>query len=180
MSIYNSGCTRCALHADARTVCMPASVGTRRHVLIVGEAPGMNEDVTGAPFVGQAGTVLNAAMRLAGVTRADVTITNAVKCRPPNNRTPRDEEGVACWHYLSQEMEWVTHILALGAFATYHLTGQRGITSVRGQWYYREGRHMLPTFHPAYVLRQRTDSEISQQFRADVEEFVVTSGIGKI
>jgi DNA polymerase len=150
---------------------MPAHVGTRlRHALIVGEAPGVNEDVTGSPFVGRAGGILMAAARAAGVTREDVTITNAVKCRPVDNRMPKDIEIDTCHTYLDQEIEeyGVTCILALGNAALFSLLGVVGVTSMRGEWY----GDVLPTYHPSYVARQRTDSEVATQFRADVKEFL--------
>lgn len=170
VSIYNPKCTLCSLCKNAQTICMPAHVGTRlRHALIVGEAPGANEDANGSPFVGRAGSILIAGLRAAGVSRADVTITNAVKCRPPDNRTPEDQEIDTCHRYLDEEIEayGVTHILALGNVAIYSLLGVTGVGKLRGKW---QG-DVLPTFHPAYVARHGVTSEIAEAFREDVAEF---------
>lgn len=171
MSIYDPNCTLCGLYQKAQTVCMAAAHGRARDVLIVGEAPGVTEDITGAPFTGRSGTVLTAAIRAAGVRRADVTITNAVKCRPPGNRAPEQKEINACHFYLEQEIKKAKYILALGNVALYSLTGLQGINAYRGQWL----DDVFPTFHPSYVMRQGMDSETAERFREDVAEFLRVS-----
>src|SRR5262245_3143662 len=100
MTTYNHSCTLCPLHLHANTVCMESTIG-RLPAMIVGEAPGKNEDERGEPLVGQAGRELSKALHAAGLEREDVYITNVVKCRPPTNRTPELDEINACWIYLS-------------------------------------------------------------------------------
>jgi len=172
--IYNHECTLCPLHQDANTVCMESTIG-RLPAMIVGEAPGKNEDERGEPFVGQAGRELSKALRAAGVEREDFYITNVVKCRPPTNRTPEADEISACTPYLT--MEFLTYepkrILALGVVAASTLI--RGFSSMgngRGEWHVGRGGDIMPTWHPAYVLRQPVHSPIWYQFRGDIHKFV--------
>lgn len=127
--------------------------------MFVGEAPGAEEDRQGRPFVGPAGRLLDRLLAFAGFSRAEVYITNVVKCRPPGNRLPRPEEAAACRPYLAEQVRLIRPqiIVCLGALAAQALVdcGAR-ITRVRGQWFERDGVRLLPTFHPAAVLRDRT------------------------
>lgn len=179
MSIYNQKCRKCFLWENALTVCMPAQSWDQTvlfpQALIIGEAPGRNEDETGSPFVGQAGTFLASAIRSAGRSRADVRITNVVKCRPPGNRAPKQEEIDACKEYLDAEFKAfrTTHILALGLQAAQALVEiNESMTRMRGLWFTGfERRFILPTWHPAYALRQGTLSKTAEEFRRDVAGF---------
>lgn len=132
-------------------------------LLFVGEGPGRDEDLQGRPFVGKAGELLDKMIGAIGLKREETYIANVVKCRPPDNRTPTPEEARACLGYLRRQIELVRPavIVTLGATPLRELVGvSEGITKVRGQWQrLRVGDReipVMPTFHPAYVLRQYT------------------------
>ena len=132
-------------------------------LMFVGEGPGRDEDLQGRPFVGKAGELLDKMIIALGLTREATYIANVVKCRPPDNRTPTPEEAHACLGYLHRQIELVRPdvLVTLGATPLRELTGiTEGITKVRGQWQRIQvgGREIpvMPTFHPAYVLRQYT------------------------
>jgi uracil-DNA glycosylase len=125
--------------------------------MIVGEAPGAEEDVSGLPFVGKAGQLLTRMLAAIGLSRSDVYIGNVLKCRPPANRPPAPDEIVACRPYLREQIELLRPelLLLLGNHATRAVLGtDRGITSLRGRIATSpEGWKTLPTYHPAYLLR---------------------------
>jgi uracil-DNA glycosylase len=153
-----STCTLCALHAGrTRTV---FGVGDRKaQWLIVGEAPGAEEDRRGEPFVGKAGKLLDAMLAALGHARSQVYIANVVKCRPPQNRDPRPEEAASCAPYLDRQIELVDPriILAVGATAARRLTGSSApVGALRGRVhrYGSAGIPLVVTWHPAYLLRQ--------------------------
>lgn len=131
-------------------------------MMFIGEGPGRDEDLQGRPFVGKAGELLDKMIAAIGYARQDVYIANIVKCRPPDNRTPTPEESQRCLTYLKRQIELVRPavIVTLGATPLRELTGvQTGITRIRGQWQRIDmlgGIPVMPTFHPAYVLRQYT------------------------
>jgi len=150
-------CRRCAL-ADSRTRTVFGVGSDAARLMIIGEAPGAEEDARGEPFVGRAGALLNAMLGAIGLERQQVYITNILKCRPPGNRDPRAEEVVACGGYLARQIALVEpHILlAIGRIAAQNLLGvATPIGKLRG----REHRHpatglpVLVTYHPAYLLR---------------------------
>jgi uracil-DNA glycosylase len=153
-----SACTRCPLHAGrTRTV---FGVGSRSaDLLIVGEAPGAEEDRRGEPFVGRAGKLLDAMLAALGLSRTGVYIANVVKCRPPDNRDPRQEEAEACAPYLDRQIELLapTIILAVGRVAAQRLLASDApVGRLRGR-VHRYGPAGLPlvvTWHPAYLLRR--------------------------
>ena len=131
--------------------------------MFIGEGPGRDEDLQGRPFVGKAGELLDKMIGALGLARSEVYIANVVKCRPPDNRTPHPEEAAACLGYLRRQIGLIQPkvIVTLGATPLRELLGAKeGITKVRGQWKRLElgGRAIpvMPTFHPAYVLRQYT------------------------
>jgi uracil-DNA glycosylase len=132
-------------------------------LMFVGEGPGRDEDLQGRPFVGKAGELLDRMIAAIGMKREETYIANVVKCRPPDNRTPTPEEARACIKYLHRQIELIDPavIVTLGATPLRELVGiSEGITRGRGQWRrVRIGGHeipVMPTFHPAYVLRQYT------------------------
>jgi DNA polymerase len=132
-------------------------------LMFVGEGPGRDEDLLGRPFVGKAGELLDKMIGALGLRREDTYIANVVKCRPPDNRTPTPEEARACLGYLYRQIELIRPavIVTLGATPLRELVGvSQGITRARGQWQRVQvgGREIpvMPTFHPAYVLRQYT------------------------
>lgn len=148
-------CTRCPLHETAEFVCLLGQGPEPCQAMIVGEAPGEREDDSGKPFVGRAGRLLDEVMEDAGLDRHKVFITNAVACRPPNNRTPRKREIEACKHWLQKQIKVVEPkvILALGNVAMQSLLGIKGIRKHRGRPIEHEGHVILPTYHPSYILR---------------------------
>jgi DNA polymerase len=124
--------------------------------MFVGEAPGEDEDLQGLPFVGKAGQLLTKMIEAMGLKRDDVYICNTVKCRPPNNRNPEPDELEACEPYLKGQLGAVKPeaIVTLGKFAAQALLrDQTPISRLRGQWRDYEGIPLMPTFHPAYLLR---------------------------
>ena len=152
------GCTRCRLH-EGRTKAVPGEGDPETEVVFVGEGPGFNEDREGRPFVGKAGGMLVQLLRSIGWDREQVYITNVVKCRPPDNRTPEPDEIATCSPYLFRQIEAIAPdvIVALGAPAAKTLLGTKtGITQLRGNWGRFRGIPVMPTFHPAYLLRAYT------------------------
>jgi DNA polymerase len=148
-------CTKCRLCESRRSVVF--GEGRRgAAVMFIGEGPGAEEDRTGRPFVGQAGQLLDRMIFAIGFDRSDVYIANVVKCRPPGNRDPRDDEAAACAPYLDRQIELVGPqvIVALGKPAARRLTGSTAaIGSLRGRWMSYRGVPLMPVYHPAYLLR---------------------------
>jgi DNA polymerase len=148
-------CTKCALYAG-RTQTVFARGNPAAEVCFVGEGPGADEDAAGFPFVGKAGQLLDRMIAAMGYQRDDVYICNIVKCRPPNNRKPEPDEMGKCLPYLREQLDLVAPkvIVALGATAVEGLLGAGGgITRLRGQWKLYRAVPVMPTFHPAYLLR---------------------------
>jgi len=148
-------CTLCKLHKGRHTIVF--GVGNpKARLMFVGEAPGEDEDLKGEPFVGKAGQLLTKMIEAMGMRREDVYICNTVKCRPPNNRNPEPDELAACEPFLKGQLASVKPevIVTLGKFAAQALLReQTPITRLRGQWRAYEGIPVMPTFHPAYLLR---------------------------
>lgn len=150
-------CTRCDLH-EARTRAVPGEGPDRAPLLLVGEAPGREEDREGRPFRGTAGRILDAALVRAAIPRDRVFVTNSVKCRPPGNRKPRTAELAACRPYLVAQVAAIRPrvIVALGQTATGDLLGPpAALAHVRGTWGAFGGVPVLATYHPAAVLYNR-------------------------
>ena len=151
-------CRRCKLCAG-RTQIVFGVGDPEARLLFVGEGPGADEDRQGEPFVGRAGQKLNEMIRAIGLERSQVYIANVVKCRPPANRTPEADEVETCSPFLFRQIEAIAPrvIVALGAPAAKTLLGTReGITKIRGTWGECRGVPVMPTFHPAYLLRAYT------------------------
>ncbi len=149
------GCTACPL-ASGRTNTVPGSGNPDARVVFFGEGPGAEEDQQGLPFVGRAGKLLTNIIASINLTREDVYIMNAVKCRPPGNRKPLPEEIESCRHFFQEQLEVIKPevIVALGATAIEALCGRGlGITKRRGKLEKYQNIPVLPTFHPAYLLR---------------------------
>ena len=155
------GCLACPLGSHRLRFVFGEGAPTAR-ILFIGEGPGRDEDLQGRPFVGKAGELLDKMLNSVGLDRAKVYIANVVKCRPPDNRTPDAGEAQRCLPYLRRQIELIQPavIVTLGATPLRELLGvTTGITRVRGQWQRLEmlgGIPVMPTFHPAYVLRQYT------------------------
>jgi uracil-DNA glycosylase family 4 len=150
-----AGCTLCRL-ANGRTQVVYGVGDPHADLMFIGEGPGFHEDRQGEPFVGAAGQLLTRLLAEIGLRRDDVYIANVVKCRPPNNRDPYPDEIDTCSPYLREQIALVDPhvIVTLGNFATrYVLERQVSISRVRGQRFPIEGRLVIPTFHPAAILR---------------------------
>jgi DNA polymerase len=148
-------CNKCTLHA-ARTQTVFARGNPEAELCFIGEGPGADEDRQGFPFVGKAGQLLDRMIAAMGYQRDEVYVCNIVKCRPPENRKPEPDEMAACRPYLREQLEIVAPkvIVALGATAVEGLIGMGGgITRMRGQWKLYRTIPVMPTFHPAYLLR---------------------------
>ena len=160
-----TGCTKCAL-CQSRTNTVFGEGDADADLVFVGEGPGADEDATGRPFVGPAGKLLAKMITAMGLAREQVFICNMVKCRPPGNRAPMPEEVSACWGYLVRQLQIIQPqvIVTLGNPATRGLLDTRvGITKLRGSFQQLPdigeglaGTPVMPTFHPAYLLRQYT------------------------
>ncbi|MFN2503760.1 MAG: uracil-DNA glycosylase family protein [Acidimicrobiales bacterium] len=163
------GCTRCPL-AAGRTKVVFGVGSPDADLMFVGEGPGELEDLAGEPFVGRSGRLLDRLMfEEIGITRQHCYIANVVKCRPPRNRDPLPDEIASCRPYLQAQIELIDPkvVVTLGNFATKLLLGTtEGITRLRGRVYPLEGRVLVPTYHPAAVLRGAGDS--MAQMRADL------------
>jgi len=152
-------CRRCLELADSRTHTVPGQGSPRADLLFIGEGPGADEDAQGVAFIGRAGQLLTKMIEGIGMTRDEVFIANILKCRPPGNRKPTPEEEANCVPYLARQIEIIRPkvIVALGGTATqYLLQTHDGITRLRGRFYPYMGARLMPTFHPAYVLRNYT------------------------
>lgn len=152
-------CTRCVLHVERKQAVFARGTGSSG-LCFVGEGPGADEDEQGYPFVGAAGQLLDRMIEAMGLTRDEVYVCNIVKCRPPKNRKPEPEEMAACIPYLEEQLTLIAPqvVVALGATAVQGLLGTTdGITRLRGKWKLYRGRiPVMPTFHPAYLLRTPT------------------------
>jgi DNA polymerase len=148
-------CRRCRL-AAGRTTLVFGVGDPRAELMFVGEGPGAEEDLQGEPFVGKAGQLLTRMVEAMGYRREQVYIANVVKCRPPGNRNPEPDEIEACEPFLRRQIEAVGPkvIVALGTFAAHTLLrSTTPISRLRGQWTSYAGVRLMPTFHPAYLLR---------------------------
>ena len=158
-------CTRCRLHEGRKHVVF--GEGDPHAVLVfVGEGPGRDEDLQGKPFVGRAGELLTRIIEAIDLTREEVYIANIVKCRPPNNRDPRPDEIQTCLPFLLKQLEVIKPkiICALGTFAAQTLLGsEERISALRGRFHPYQGAKLMPTYHPAFLLR-------NPQFKRDVWE----------
>ncbi len=148
-------CRRCPL-CQKRTRIVFGSGHPQAGLVFVGEAPGREEDLQGEPFVGEAGRLLDSILLAMNLTRQDVYICNLIKCRPPGNRDPLSEEVAACESFVKRQLLAIRPqvIVTLGRFATQHLLKtENSISQLRGKWQSFEGIPVMPTFHPAYLLR---------------------------
>jgi uracil-DNA glycosylase family 4 len=156
-------CRRCKLCAG-RTHIVFGVGNPRARVMFVGEGPGRDEDLQGEPFVGRAGQLLNDIITKGmGLKREDVYIANVVKCRPPENRNPEPDEVAACEPFLKKQIDLVRPkvIVGLGKFAVQTLMQSKvPITKLRGTWHHYHGIKLMPTFHPAYLLRNPADKKL--------------------
>jgi len=152
-------CERCPELVASRSLTVPGQGSTRADLMFIGEGPGAEEDKQGLAFVGRAGGLLTKMIEAIGMTREQVFIANIIKCRPPANRKPAPEEEANCAPYLARQIEIIRPkvLVALGGTAAqYLLQTSDGITRLRGRFYPYMGARLMPTFHPAYLLRNYT------------------------
>jgi len=148
-------CTRCRLHEQRNKIVFGAG-NPRAELVFVGEGPGHDEDVQGLPFVGRAGKLLTQMIEAMGLTRDQVYICNVVKCRPPENRKPEDDEVATCSPYLYRQLDAIAPkaIVCLGGTAAQALLKTKdSISRFRGTWFDFRNTKLLATYHPAYLLR---------------------------
>jgi DNA polymerase len=152
-------CMRCPLCCQGRSTVVHSEGNREARLMFVGEAPGADEDASGRPFVGRAGQLLNKIIEAIGMKREDIFIGNVNRCRPPQNRTPTPAEAKICKPFLLREVAVVKPdvIVVLGNTAMKNLLDTKeGITKLRGQFQDYRGIKVMPTFHPAYLLRDPT------------------------
>lgn len=155
-SIIN--CQKCKL-CNGRTNIVFGIGNKNADIMFIGEGPGADEDRLGEPFVGRAGKLMNLAFDAIGLKREEVYIANIVKCRPPSNRNPEDDEAAACLNYLRNQVILVKPkiIVLLGSVALRNILGKEyKITTSRGNWIEYKGIYYMPTWHPAALLRDET------------------------
>jgi uracil-DNA glycosylase family 4 len=158
-------CTRCRLH-EGRNHVVFGEGNPHAALVFVGEGPGREEDLQGKPFVGRAGELLTRIIEAIELTRDEVYIANIVKCRPPNNRDPKPDEIQTCLPFLLKQLEAIKPriICCLGTFAAQTLLGsEERISALRGRFHAYHGAKLMPTYHPAFLLR-------NPQFKRDVWE----------
>lgn len=160
-------CMKCANLAATRTNVVFGVGSIDAELMFVGEAPGADEDAAGEPFVGAAGQLLTKMIGAMGLTRDQVYIANILKCRPDmprgssGNRKPTPEEMQTCIPYLHAQIDLIQPkvLVGLGGTAIEGLLGKSGITKLRGQWHTYRGIPLMPTYHPAYLLRNQSNAE---------------------
>ncbi len=156
-------CKRCKLW-EGRTNIVFGAGNPDTKLLFIGEGPGQEEDRQGKPFVGRAGELLTNMILAMGLTRDDVYIANVVKCRPPGNRNPETDEISACSPFLKEQINIIKPeiICALGTFASHTLLETKiKISEIRGKIHEKDGYRIIPTFHPAYLLRNPQEKRLS-------------------
>jgi DNA polymerase len=172
------GCTRCRL-CEQRTNTVFGEGDPDARIVFVGEGPGETEDQMGRPFVGRSGEKLNEMIRAMGLTRDQVYIANIVKCRPPQNREPAPDEVATCTPFLERQIEIIRPkvIVTLGRPALQFILGKKiSISRMRGQWLSWRGTRLMPTFHPAYILRNYT-RETREAVWSDLQQVMKELGM---
>lgn len=167
-------CNKCKLCAKRKNIVF--GVGNENaDIMFIGEGPGADEDAQGIPFVGKAGQLMNKAFDVVGIEREEVYIANIVKCRPPNNRDPEQDEILGCINYLRNQVMIVKPkvIVLLGRSSLQNILGKEyKITASRGKWFEKKGIFYMPTWHPAALLRDETKKI---DFIKDLEEVIKKS-----
>lgn len=164
-------CQKCKL-CTTRTNIVFGCGNKNADIMMIGEGPGADEDKQGNPFVGKAGQLMNKAFEGVGIVRDEIYITNIVKCRPPQNRVPEDDEAKACLNYLRNQVILVNPkiIVLLGSTALKNILGKEySITASRGKWIEKKGILYMPTWHPAALLR---DEDKKIEYWKDLKEVV--------
>jgi len=162
-------CETCALNRYNRNRVHSQGDFKTAKVIFVGEAPGRREDEEGLPFVGQAGQVLRECLEEVGIEEKDVVFSNVCRCRPPSNRNPSQKEMNRCIKYLKEELEEFDGLIVLlGAVPMKAFLNKKGVLNNRGYGFMKDGRHFFVTYHPSYVLRNRGNKEIRDEFVEDL------------
>jgi len=171
-------CTRCPLHRE-RTHVVHTEGNRKARLMFVGEAPGADEDVQARPFVGRAGQLLTKIIEAIGLKREEVLIGNVNRCRPPGNRAPMPDEAATCKPFLEREIAVVQPevIVVLGNTALKNLLDSReGITRARGRFHEYKGIKVMPTFHPAYLLRDPSKKRETWEDLKQVRDYLDQTG----
>jgi uracil-DNA glycosylase len=175
---FVDGCPRCRL-SRSRTRIVFGAGNPRADLMFVGEAPGREEDEQGVPFVGAAGQLLTRIIDAIGTNREQVYIANAVLCRPPENRNPEPDEVAACRPFLEEQIRLVSPrvIVTLGTFAAQViLETDEPISKLRGRWHVAHGARVMPTFHPAFLLRQPQRKREVWEDMQKVRDYLASGG----
>ncbi len=171
-----TACEKCRL-SKSRTQVVYGVGNPTADLMFIGEAPGRDEDLQGEPFVGRAGQLLTDIIKAMKLTRDDVYIANVIKCRPPENRPPEQDELDECRPYIRRQVEIIQPkvIVTLGRFALQSLTEKAyAISSARGEWLDYNGVKVMPTYHPAYLLRTPS---AKREVWADMKKVMIELGI---
>src|SRR3989338_6972249 len=169
-----STCTKCPALCQSRSQVVFGSGNPKAEVILIGEAPGANEDKQGIPFCGMSGQVLNELLNAVGLSREDIFITNTILCRPQDNRNPAKDEVENCRDRLDKLIQIMQPkvIVTIGNFATERILGKKGITSLRGKIFGVEGKKIVPVIHPANYLYSGRNPEMFAQMKKDFETIV--------
>jgi DNA polymerase len=171
-------CQKCPLSRE-RTQAVPGEGSLTAELMFVGEAPGRDEDIQGRPFVGRAGQLLTKIIQAMNFQRDDVYITNVLKCRPPNNRTPQRAEVERCQGYLIEQIKMINPrvIVTLGRVATdFFIKSRESMTSLRGEFYDYESIRIMPTFHPSYLIRNENNRALKKMVWEDMKKVMAFLG----
>lgn len=172
LAVVLPGCTACPELVAARHTVVVGAVPAGARLLLMGEAPGAQEDLTGQPFVGRSGQLLDRVLADVGIDRSAVAILNTVKCRPPRNRPPTTLESQRCRGWAERQLALIDPALVvpLGLSATRWFLGPTTLSAVRGRVHEVQGHRVLPTYHPSAALRWGPDGEPARLLRADLAE----------
>lgn len=171
-------CQKCPL-AKGRKNAVPGEGNIHTGLMFVGEAPGRDENIQGRPFVGRAGQLLTKIITAMGYKREEVYITNIVKCRPPENRTPHADEVEQCRGYLLEQIKMIQPrvIVTLGRVAAdFFIRSREGMTALRGNFHEYEGIQVMPTFHPAYLIRNESNKIFKKMVWEDMKKVMAFLG----
>ena len=167
-------CKKCKLCTGRQNIVFGTG-NKNADIMLIGEGPGADEDRLGEPFVGRAGKLMNMAFDMIEIKREELYIANVVKCRPPGNRNPEEDEAMACLDYLRNQVILVKPkiIVLLGSIALKNILGKEyGITASRGKWLEKKGIWYMPTWHPAALLRDDTKKiDFVRDFQKVLEKF---------
>ena len=167
-------CKKCKLCTGRQNIVFGTG-NKNADIMLIGEGPGADEDRLGEPFVGRAGKLMNMAFDMLEIKREELYIANVVKCRPPGNRNPEEDEAMACLDYLRNQVILVKPkiIVLLGSIALKNILGKEyGITASRGKWLEKKGIWYMPTWHPAALLRDDTKKiDFIKDFQKVLEKF---------